>query len=224
MSNKEIESAFTKVQEEVDKRLAAVEAERAEKEKQLLSNKEQILKESTRVWKDTTTNEAIHAQFIYRLADKVKLKKMDGSAVLVPMKQLSDEDQAWITNWSKRKQEILSREQPAATGSKNERLAETTILPVSEKQTRDDSAILLGKWQMSNGPYRGVWTFKAGGVVTSDNPNQLPGKWTMENNAVRISWDPPPAWDSFNRPLNVTHTTGDNWTGKGTVNATKLAE
>lgn len=49
-----------------------------------------------RTWKDTSGQFQLEADFMSYAAGQVKLKKADGSVIVIPMEQLSEEDQRWI--------------------------------------------------------------------------------------------------------------------------------
>ena len=75
-------------------------AERAEAEQKLKAEKEKRAKEDTRTW--TVGEEKYAAQFISRIANKVILKKQDGTAVKVTLEELSDADREWVANRSRK--------------------------------------------------------------------------------------------------------------------------
>jgi len=51
-----------------------------------------------RTWTDSSGEHKIEAKYGGLIAGKVKLVKQDGTAIMVPLEKLSDEDQAWIKN------------------------------------------------------------------------------------------------------------------------------
>ena len=82
-----------------------------------------------------------------------------------------------------------------------------------------DTRILLGRWQVSVMDYRGIWTFRQDGVVLSSTSS--PGRWSIEGEIVHITWSPK-FWESFHRPLDPLHTTGDSWKGPDKLIAVKV--
>ena len=87
------------------------------------------------------------------------------------------------------------------------------------------SSILIGKWAVKIGSYSDTWTFKEGGVVTSQKQAALKGEWRQERNCVLMQWDEVEqgctTWEAFTMPLNEKGTRGGNWNGQK-VSATKL--
>jgi hypothetical protein len=233
-SNEEVEKAFAKAQKEAARKLAAVESARLAQERELQARMESRRKLNTRVWTDTASKKTITAEFIYCVGDKIKLKKEDGTVVLLPIEHLSGEDQEWvrnwpelIRNWTKAKTlqpevETSVEKQPVVVEPMKERaVSQPMNLPPPAQQTSEDSAILLGKWRVSSaGGYHAAWTFLENGVVLSTAGSKK-GTWRMEKTAVHIAWEAQ-AWDTFNRPLNVGRTTGDSWLGKAAIVAVKI--
>lgn len=83
-------------QEELNNQKRLVEAEANAKAEQ-----ERRRKEATRIWTSVKGGQTITAQFLFRIADKVKLKKEDGTELMVSIDDLSDVDRDWITNRAK---------------------------------------------------------------------------------------------------------------------------
>ena len=93
--------------------------------------------------------------------------------------------------------------------------------PLSYKRItqKDDLACLLGTWHVAVGERSYEWTFEADRSVSStqDSPH---GVWSFEDTKIRIRWNLQ-AWDTFDRPLDPSGTSGSSWT-KQPLFATKL--
>jgi uncharacterized protein with WD repeat len=83
-------------QEAAKKRAAAREEKRLAEEKAAQAEKDRRRKEYTRTWTDASGERKVTAEFLYRVDDKVKLKKEDGTRVLVPLDKLSEADRQWV--------------------------------------------------------------------------------------------------------------------------------
>ncbi|MGO9111292.1 MAG: SHD1 domain-containing protein [Thermoguttaceae bacterium] len=87
--------------QELQKKKKLAAENRAAAEAKLKAEREKRAKEDTRIWTAASGGKTLKATFAGCIADKVKLKKEDGTVITVTKDQLSDEDQAWIKNRSK---------------------------------------------------------------------------------------------------------------------------
>jgi hypothetical protein len=80
---------------------------------------------------------------------------------------------------------------------------------------------LCGTWKAAVGDsVRPRWTFYRDGTVISTFGIKQ-GTWAIETTSIRMTWNDQ-CWETLNLPLDVAHTTGDSWIGKGAVTAVKL--
>ena len=144
-----------------------------------------------------------------------KLKMISGKAE-IPKGDWSDSE--FSSQEGGNAQEKTSEDTP--NGKEDESEAGSKVLRPRRltKSEADDLRVMLGTWRVSSDSYQGVWNFQKDGTVLSST--STPGKWKMEDNAVRITWNER-FWETFQRPLNATHTTGDSWRGPGKVVAVK---
>ena len=89
--------AEEKANADKEKRAAKRRAEEAKAQ----AGKEKRHREADRTWTYAASGETMRAAFLTRIADKVKLRKEDGTGVVVAIEDLSEEDQEWIRNRSK---------------------------------------------------------------------------------------------------------------------------
>ena len=88
------------LKKKADAAAASKERELAELKKQL--EKDQRAREANRTWTYSADGKTMKATFVSRIGDKVILEKEDGTSVKVPVDNLSEADQQWIANRSKK--------------------------------------------------------------------------------------------------------------------------
>jgi len=167
----------------------AIEAERAEKRK---ANEEALLcKERTRTWTDSTSGLTIKAEFLSRISEKVKLKKEDGSLILLPISQLSAVDQDWIHDWPKTKKALAmkSKEQsaPVASASVQSSRPEAVNSKLIIPQHRFE-----GNYSVTfSGPSSGSLKLelKANGKFVLRGGGVDEGKWRYERDMLTMTYD-----------------------------------
>lgn len=82
------------------KEAALAEAKKVEDRKK---QREAEAKAMVRTWTDSTGKHTIEAEFRGMVDGKVKLRKMDGSEISLPLEKLSDADQKWVRSPTKKK-------------------------------------------------------------------------------------------------------------------------
>ena len=82
------------------KREAQARLEAAEKR---IADEAQRKKDATRTWTESETERTIDAQFVSYAGGKIKLRKSNGQEVVLPLERLSEEDQAWVHDWAKKR-------------------------------------------------------------------------------------------------------------------------
>ncbi len=78
------------------------EAERQAEEKRV-ADEARRRKEATRTWTESETERTIDAEFISYTGGKIKLRKSNGQEVVLPLERLSEQDQAWVHDWAKKR-------------------------------------------------------------------------------------------------------------------------
>jgi hypothetical protein len=96
------EAATEKVRLDKQAAEAAAKANRVAQEEKRKADQERRRVEVTRIWTDATGSHTVEAEFVSYGAGKVKLRKADGSEVILPLDKLSEEDQQWIKDRGKR--------------------------------------------------------------------------------------------------------------------------
>jgi hypothetical protein len=94
----------TNLNEEKKKAKEKLKAENEVQAQKILQEKDRLRKaEANRTWTNKIDKWTIKAEFVGSIAEKVKLKKEDGSIMTVPIENLSKEDQIWLRNRAKGK-------------------------------------------------------------------------------------------------------------------------
>jgi hypothetical protein len=103
-----------KILDEDAKRQKDAELKRAADAKKRQAKEKQLRDARTRIWKEPTSGRSFKAEFLSRVAGNIKLKKEDGSVVLVPFDQLAAEDREWVRQWPKVMLALKSKEPPTS--------------------------------------------------------------------------------------------------------------
>jgi hypothetical protein len=117
---KALDDVLAKEQEKAATKKSIAKLNRMAYEKRRRADSEERRRENTKTWTDSSGEHTMKAQFIYCVADKVKLKKEDGSVVFIPMEQLSEEDQAWVRNRPKTPQRSRTSEEKSVDEASTE--------------------------------------------------------------------------------------------------------
>lgn len=93
-------------EERVDREMAQAlqDADRERREAEAREQKEARRVAVTRSWKSADGAFSVEAEFVSKVGERVKLKRIDNDAeVFVEVSRLSEADQEWIKDWSARK-------------------------------------------------------------------------------------------------------------------------
>jgi hypothetical protein len=117
---------------ELEAALKEAELAEAKKIEGRKKQRETEAKAMVRTWTDSTGKHSIEAEFRGMVDGKVKLRKMDGSEINLPLEKLSDADQKWVRSPTKKK--VSEADETETAGSDQAPPAESAASPPAKEE------------------------------------------------------------------------------------------